>query len=808
MANVDDTPTGGSDIKYEKREFDSANETRVFNLEGIKANIATLQTSFDDFADILKQANDRVISDVNVSCEHCVFGEHGNLLINLWKENASTFHEFNANFEKWSAAMAVITAKNSDFTNVASDIYNNRKISDNALTISATANGVDYATGYALREDLNDDNAIVGDDGKGNKTISYFDVDGNYIVKTLDANGNVIGIEKSYYTDDGQLVVEKYDAEGKTVLEKTTTEFDDFGRIVAITSVVGGVTTFTNNTYDENGRLVYTIVKDGAGNVKSSTENTYDSNGNLVKVETKENGVVTYSQETKYNDNGLVESVTTVENGVTTTESYEYSVPVVDADGNVTGYNSIVKTITTDDGAGNVTTATEVTTRQVKDITDADGNVVGSTTTVNVTTTDNDGNVTGSQETVTEVNGDKTTSTTSTYDGTGTKTGSTTTETTVTSSGSTQKVTTEGADGKTTSVETKRNANGSVTEVVSTDKNGNKATATPDGNVKYEDRDGKPIDNPGTFNDDGSLKDEGTQDGGTTGSEGNGEQPADGSDGNDNQPADGSEGNGEQPADGSEGNGEQPADGSEGNDNQPADGSDGNGEQLAAPTGTASDRVTVSSGQAVNINGKNAYFLMGHDGKRYYTLSTEPNAQVHVLDENGNLVPYTNYSNGDIVSRTDFVNSYRQNLDVQWNETFNNGTSPYTSVGTEINTSFTDNVNQNNVGTSYVTYDTNYLSSNKATLDSIDRGALYSGTAEKPDVIYLAPGQEITYDKPWDTYDNTISGGDSGKYLVYDSDANGYYVVNSNGSYDSSDTYFGGFISYDQLLDQRTEWKD
>ena len=45
MANVDDTPTGGSDIKYEKREFDSANETRVFNLDGIKANIATLVKS-------------------------------------------------------------------------------------------------------------------------------------------------------------------------------------------------------------------------------------------------------------------------------------------------------------------------------------------------------------------------------------------------------------------------------------------------------------------------------------------------------------------------------------------------------------------------------------------------------------------------------------------------------------------------------------------------------------------------------------------------------------------------------------------
>ena len=215
----------------------------------------------------------------------------------------------------------------------------------------------------------------------------------------------------------------------------------------------------------------------------------------------------------------------------------------------------------------------------------------------------------------------------------------------------------------------------------------------------------------------------------------------------------------------------------------------------------------MSSGQKVTLpNGEEAYFVMGDSsGNRYYTMSDAPDAQVYVVGENGTLQPYLKYGD-DIISRSDFVDDYSNNQAVYWNETFNNGTSPYSSVSSDVNASFTQNVSTGNVNATSVTYDTQYLNNNASTLNNIDIGELNLGRAEKPEVIYLAPGQSIEYDKPWDTYDNVISGGDSGTYLVYDSKSNGYYVVDSTGKYDSSNTYFGGYISYDQLINERTTW--
>lgn len=257
-----------------------------------------------------------------------------------------------------------------------------------------------------------------------------------------------------------------------------------------------------------------------------------------------------------------------------------------------------------------------------------------------------------------------------------------------------------------------------------------------------------------------------------------------------------------------------------GTNNNAADGSTGNpsgeltsGEDFT-PGGSAnsdsgagrqletSQPVTVQSGQKVTLNGEEVYFLMkDRSGNTYYTKSADENAQVFVDDGTG-LKEYTSYSNDKIVSRSDFVKDRKYNMDYFWNMTFNDGTSPYDAVGTTVESSFTDGVS--NPGQGNIIFDESYLNQRATTLDKLDMGEIGLGRANTPDVIYLAPNQSIKYDKPWDTYDNTIKGGENGSYLVYDSATDAYYKVD-NGSYNTqSDGTFGLWISRDQLLDERT----
>ena len=255
-----------------------------------------------------------------------------------------------------------------------------------------------------------------------------------------------------------------------------------------------------------------------------------------------------------------------------------------------------------------------------------------------------------------------------------------------------------------------------------------------------------------------------------------------------------SDGNSDGDSDGdSDGNSDS---GSEGED-APGDDSAGDGasqEETATP-------VTVSSGQEVVLNGEKCYFLArGYDGTKYYTKGTETDAQVFVEDEAGNLVPYKEY-NGDLVSRGDFVKDRKVNMDYQWNITYNNGT-PYEEIGgTKAN--FTDGVAHSDY--TYVSYDPQYLADNATTLGDFDRGKVSSGSQSLPDFLYVAPGQKIKYDKPWDFGDNVIEGGEKGKYLIYDSSRDAYFVADDNGSYKtSSDGTFQLWISREQLLNERT----
>ena len=222
------------------------------------------------------------------------------------------------------------------------------------------------------------------------------------------------------------------------------------------------------------------------------------------------------------------------------------------------------------------------------------------------------------------------------------------------------------------------------------------------------------------------------------------------------------------------------------------------------PTDVVLDTVTVSSGQAVNLNGEDCYFLMrDSSGNDYYVKDRGADAQVFITDSNGNLIPYTEYGSDKIVSREAFVSDRKYNMDYQWNVTYNNGTSPYQKVSNQIDSSFTENVK--NADYTKIVYDPTYLQENAVSLEALNYNRT-EGNENFPSVVYLAPGQSIKYDVPWDTYDNVIKGGEQGAYMVYDPEKQAYFKIDENGSYNSrngTDEIRGLFIPVSQLLSDR-----
>lgn len=232
-----------------------------------------------------------------------------------------------------------------------------------------------------------------------------------------------------------------------------------------------------------------------------------------------------------------------------------------------------------------------------------------------------------------------------------------------------------------------------------------------------------------------------------------------------------------------------------------------NGENLANndSDNLTSNPVTISSGKEVTLaTGEKCYFVMRNSsGVDFYTKDNNGASQIMVMDDSGKLIPYESDYYDGIVTRDKFVDKNKYNLDCYWKVTYNNGTSPYKNVSTNIDSSFTANVS--NPNQELIQFSDEYLNSNATTLDEFDRGSYSLGrTDTMPTIIRLAPGQKITFNKPWDTNDNVISGGENGTYMVYDSSKDAYFVINDGAYKTRNDGTFGLWISSEQLLSDQT----
>ena len=90
--------------------------TESFNVDGVQKSMNKLNTLFSDFAKKLDEINKYINEQVNQSPDSAVYGELGSKLLNTWNQNASTFGDFYANFENWSAVVTIISANNCNFT--------------------------------------------------------------------------------------------------------------------------------------------------------------------------------------------------------------------------------------------------------------------------------------------------------------------------------------------------------------------------------------------------------------------------------------------------------------------------------------------------------------------------------------------------------------------------------------------------------------------------------------------------------------------------------------------------------------------
>ena len=217
--------------------------------------------------------------------------------------------------------------------------------------------------------------------------------------------------------------------------------------------------------------------------------------------------------------------------------------------------------------------------------------------------------------------------------------------------------------------------------------------------------------------------------------------------------------------------------------------------------------VTVHSGQKVTIDGKDYYYLMSKkDGSMYYTLSNDPNAQVYVDNGNGPEI-YTDY-NDNAVTREDFVDDYKHRVDVGWSATYNNGSSPFDSVDSSGAASY-EGVSSNTSNQTFIYNDYQSIQDSAVPLSSINFGEVSLGRQELPEVIYVAPGDNIRWDPTdfLDLKDIHIEGGSEGKYLVLDPTTNTYYAADSSGSVfaDGGDDSDWDAISVDRLLSGDTE---
>ena len=772
-------PGGSAEFKLTPKT-DLDNSVEVFNAADLQTKAGALETAFSEFAQILGEVNTYVNAEVNTSHDKCVFSPgYGTQLLKLWNDNASTFGDFHANFESWSQAIAIIANKNSQTEVDIRAIYGDR-----GDTITAfDENGITNESIAAMRERINLEDTALNDFG-GN-SYTYYDENGNLISVQKDANGNIVG----------QII---RDANGNIISETYTDSDGNYAVII----------------YDENGNPVVTYY-DKDGNVLTTKPDSFNTDGTLTEAEKKELGVPENPTQEEIDELGYDPSKWD-ENGInretgTPYDSEGYDVNGYDKEGyNKDGFNKDgIHKETGDefgpDGYNKDGYDENGFDRDGydKDGLDKDGNP----------RPEADGGLEDGQEAGTEGGAEE-----------GTEGGSEG-DTEGGSEGDTESGTEGGSEGDTEGGSEGDTEGGSETETEG------ETTAETAGYAGYGSDKGKIPEDATVTEVDSFGGEEGVK--AVSWQKDNGEYVTVlfDKDGNEvsavvsDEPFDPNNPNYDSVKEWSDGEGNEYDKGdyeailSDDPESLGGDGSTGTGDMDDDGIPDSEDiyydddvtvqptSVTVHSGQKVTIDGKDYYYLMSKkDGSMYYTLSNDPNAQVYVDNGNGPEI-YTDY-NDNAVTREDFVDDYKHRVDVGWSATYNNGSSPFDSVDSSGAASY-EGVSSNTSNQTFIYNDYQSIQDSAVPLSSINFGEVSLGRQELPEVIYVAPGDNIRWDPTdfLDLKDIHIEGGSEGKYLVLDPTTNTYYAADSSGSVfaDGGDDSDWNAISVDRLLSEDTE---
>lgn len=175
----------------------------------------------------------------------------------------------------------------------------------------------------------------------------------------------------AYRTSGGVQYLSITDAQGNVTMQSTETKYDDAGRMIQISSSIGGTeVSYTNYTYDDNGVLTASISVTAAATIHYTY--AYDASGNMVSELQKNQNDGSYQRkDLVYNEAGNVvkESIYSAEDVLDSYVEISYA------------NNNTVKTLTYFKGDGQPTGEVVVETydengNKIKEESSVDGKVV------------------------------------------------------------------------------------------------------------------------------------------------------------------------------------------------------------------------------------------------------------------------------------------------------------------------------------------------------------------------------------------------------------------------------------------------
>lgn len=194
-----------------------------FDYQGVKTKMGELEDLFERFAKRLTEINMYINENVNIGSGSAIYGETGSGLLNAWNENAATFGDFKANFDKWSQLVTIVQMNNMELEG------------ENFRSTGGTLGGIQTS-----RENIAKDMA----DDVINKSM-YIEGDYRYV---------------TVVTNQG-TVITKYDMNGKPV-EVVTTSVDSNGNT---TKVILGASQMTTYVIAAGGKILSRTIEKRSG---------------------------------------------------------------------------------------------------------------------------------------------------------------------------------------------------------------------------------------------------------------------------------------------------------------------------------------------------------------------------------------------------------------------------------------------------------------------------------------------------------------------------------------------------------------